>query len=208
MDRRIPGGSITGSVSLDRVGSIISFGGDIASVTVGDSIIAGLDASSGTLTNCEAIRACYALGPVTVKGSLIGNDIAGQSSFVLITGSGHLHLPTDATTDLAIGNVKVGGRVEFAKILGGFRPSDTDTSGFNGNAQIGAISVGGDWIASSVTAGINDGGAAGFGTTGNTMINNFLTAIIPRIASMIKGTISGSAGSGVTLASPPGKSAR
>jgi hypothetical protein len=86
----------------------------------------------------------------------------------------------------------------LALILAGYDKSNTPVA-VNGNASIGAVSVGGDWIASSLVAGVQDDADAAldeiFGDTndqagpGHTLVN--------RIASvLIKGLVIGSAAAG------------
>jgi hypothetical protein len=54
---------------------------------------------------------------------------------------------------IAIKSLSVAGRVEFADILGGY---DTNGNGdpSNPDAQIGTVTIGGDWIASNLVAGV------------------------------------------------------
>ena len=145
------GGSITGSASLDRSG-VIKSSGRISSVTIGGSIISGIDASSGALTFNATIRAGNDIGSLTVKGSLIGHGDTGTgASPVVISARGQaIPLPAGATTDLAMGKISIGGRVEFANILAGY---NTSLGAANGDAQIGSVKVGGDWAASNLVAG-------------------------------------------------------
>ena len=174
--RDLVGGSVTGADTANGTGYIQ--GQRILSVTVGGSIIAGTDTSVGTLTQSGSIRAEEDLGFISVKGGLIGN----VTTDVVISARGKA-VPT-ATTDLAIASITVGGRVENAKILAGF---DIDLNEINGDAQIGTIKVGGDWIASSVSAGVGDGGD-GFGNANDTLIPGS-GAIVARIAAIQIGGI-------------------
>jgi len=138
----IRGGSAFGFASLDRSGYVE--GKNIAGVTVGGSVIGGVwDGLPGTFTKNGSIRANERLGPVVVKGSLIGTSNAPA----IIAARGL----TTAAGALAIQSLTVGGRVEFARILGGY---NVELAGQNGNAQIGAVRVGGDWVASSIAAGV------------------------------------------------------
>jgi hypothetical protein len=92
---------------------------------------------------------------------------------------------------MAIGRITIGGHAEFASILAGY---DRFLAAKNGNAQIGAVKVGGDWIASSLVAGVQDTGAAGFGV-GDTIIGG--GASIAKIASIvIGGQVVGTPGGG------------
>ncbi|MGB8170205.1 MAG: hypothetical protein WCF18_22065, partial [Chthoniobacteraceae bacterium] len=178
------GGSITGADFANQTGFI--FGQRIVSVTIGGSIIAGTDDSTGTLTGSASIRAGDDLGPVTVKGSLVGNALVP----VIISGRGQA---AQTATDLAIASVTVGGRVEQARILAGY---DVNLNAANGDAQIGTIKVGGDWIASSAVAGVKDTGLNDFGD-GDDLLIAAGTAITARIAAIqIGGLVIGTAGAG------------
>jgi hypothetical protein len=95
------------------------------------------------------VRVLYDIGPIVIKGSLIGN----ATNPVFITARGR-ETPT-ATTDVAIQSLSVAGRVEFANVLAGYSAIVTIT-GENPDAQIGPVKVGGDWIASSLVAGVQD----------------------------------------------------
>lgn len=127
------------------------------------------------------------LGPVVVKGDVIGT--AGHA--YTIRGGG----PLTGTASVAIASVKVGGDFERALILAGYGANNVPT---NGHAQIGAISVGGDWIASSVTAGLlTHTGATNvlgvFGNDDDVFIDAGPAGVIASIASItIKGRAIGS----------------
>jgi len=127
----------------------------IGKLTIGGSVIAGVDDTSGIFRNNGAIRAENDLGDVTIKGSLVGNF----TNPAIISARGQA-VPSD-DGDLAIGKLTVKGRVENALILAGFNP---DGDGVNADAQIGPVSVGGNWVASSIAAGSNPGIGGFFGT--------------------------------------------
>ena len=129
------------------------------------------------------------LGAVVVKGSLHGN----ATSPIILSARGE-DAPT-ATRDLAIQSLSIGGSVERAFILGGYSLSvvaSTTTAAFvNNDAQIGRVTVGGDWRASSLVAGILDAGNNGFGNATDTPDG---AGAISRIASIvIGGVVAGSA---------------
>ncbi len=187
----IKGASIA-SGSLESSGLIESFGGRIASVTLGGSIFAGVDNSSGgSLTGNASIHAAHDLGSLTVKGGLIGSvGSGGDITNVIISAKGQA-FPT-ATADVAIGKITIGGRVERAQILAGYNTSLTAT---DGNAQIGTVSVGGDWAASDLVAGVQDGGSTGFGDAGDFIIGG--GASIAKIAAItIEGVVIGTPAAG------------
>jgi hypothetical protein len=97
------------------------------------------------------------IGPVSIGGSLIGGagmksgriNSAGPIGTVVING------------DLVDGNGNQSGEVES---LGNI-------------SMIGAVTVGGDWIASSVSAGVNAGADGKFGTADDTKTQATTTAI-------------------------------
>jgi hypothetical protein len=178
----IRGGSAFGLSSLDRSGYVQ--GKNINSVAIGGSVMSGLwDGPPGTLTKSGSVRADERLGPVSVKGGLVGN---GGSS-VIIAARG---LSAGAGV-LAIRSLTVGGRVEFAQVLGGY---NSDLVGQNGNAQIGAVAVGQDWVASTIAAGVLPVNGV-FGDADDAPLSPVDDGIVSRIASVaIKGAALGTVG--------------
>jgi hypothetical protein len=150
-------------------------------VKIGGSIISGIDTSTGgDLFTNGSIRADDDIGSLTVKGSLIGHRNTGTGATpVIISARGQA---LSATSDVAIGRISIGGHVEFASILAGY---NTFLAPSNGNAQIGQVKVGGDWVASSIVAGVTDTGTGGFGGAGDTIIGG--SASIAKIASIVIG---------------------
>jgi hypothetical protein len=126
----------------------------IASVTIGGSMVAGTDETSGAFYDNGAIRAEDDLGPILIRGSLLGNP----TNPVIISARGSA--TPAGTSDLAIASLTVLGRVEYARIIAGV---DSIGSPANADAQIGAVTVGGDWIKSSIAAGANAGGNGYYG---------------------------------------------
>src|SRR5262249_45451183 len=110
--------------------------------------------------------------PVVINGSILGNE----STVATILARGQA-APT-ATLDVAMASLSVGGKVQFASILGGV---DSAGAGFNGNAQICKVTVGGDWIASNLESGCTttDGN---FGDANDAAIPGGTIARIARIA--------------------------
>src|SRR4029434_7088706 len=119
------------------------------SIFVGGSVIAGIDNSSDDLLNSGTIRASLSIGTLTIRGSVLGN----ATHRALISAGGEMD------TGFAFGKISIGGRVEFAGLRGGYGAFGT---GFDGDgattadSRIGRVTVGGDWIASSLAAGIHD----------------------------------------------------
>lgn len=177
--RDIVGGSITGNGSLSGSGLVLCLG-HLDSVTVGGSIISGIDDSTGSLQQNAAIVAVAGLGSLAVTGSIIGNNTGSPVN--VIAGGQTVKGPT---TDVAIGKINVGGRVEYANIVGGYNQDLTTPT--DGDAQIGAVTVGGDWIASNLVAGAKDGGNGKFGDADDVTIGAGSATITAKIASIVIG---------------------
>lgn len=169
------------SIAHDQVNAEIISQGKIGKVTVGGSLlVTEAKATSG-------IHAKTSLGAVTVKGDIVG--LAGSP--YVIEGGGAL----TGKTSVAVKSVSVLGSVKNAAILGGH-------SNNNGHAQIGAITVNGNWTASSIVAGAKT--TAGnvtdpllFGNADDTALTGGTASVVSRIASIaIKGEVHGTAGSG------------
>jgi hypothetical protein len=190
------GGSISGTQgTLDTSGFIHA--SRIGDVSIGGSVVSGIDTSTGgALLNNASLRVTTDIGKITVKGSILGNETADGTTLVVISARGQAVLAPAATSDLAIGSLTVGGSMQFTNVLAGFDQDDSVFTGSNGNASVGPVKVGGNWIASNLTAGVQDGGLPGFATPGDTVINNpagaATDAIVARIASItIKGLVVG-----------------
>ncbi len=117
------------------IGSI-KVGGDLRTVSSGMSITSG-----------------GAIGSIAIGGSILGSTNLGVS----ITAFGQTVAPAKGI-DLAIGKFSVGRSVEFLRIQAGDFGTD------NADASIGSITVGGNWIASTVLAGTAGGGDGKVGT--------------------------------------------
>ena len=174
----------------------------IASLFVGGSIRAGVDATSGVPDKAGSVRAVDDIGPIVIKGSLLGSastdgDSAdGDFSPAIISARGEVGIGFTARNDVAIESIKIKGRVEQALILAGF---STLLASQNADAQIGPIVIG-DLIASSIVAGVESGGLI-FGTADFKMagpgVKDSLDAngALSKIASItIKGSVFGTAG--------------
>jgi hypothetical protein len=130
------GGDIAGGPNTDS-GRILA--GTIGSIKVAGSVLSGFTPRSGWISANQSI------GTIAIAGNLLGFPNVP----VAITAASNPDA-TD-TVNLVIKSIKIGGRVEFANILGGF---DSSGAAVNPHAQIGSITVGGAWVASSVSAGL------------------------------------------------------
>jgi hypothetical protein len=144
------GGSATGQSNVTNSGLVMARG--IGSLTLGGSLIAGTDNTSGMFLNNGAIRAGDGgLASVLIRGNVIGNS----TNPVVISAAGR-----PGKSDPSIGTLRVLGRVEFGQILAGY---ERDGNGANADARIGTIAVGGDFVASSIVAGVGAGPNRNFG---------------------------------------------
>lgn len=193
----IIGGNVTGSANLSGTGAIQV--DSVKVMSVGGSIVAGSDTSTGFLSGSGSITAYGSIGSLTVKGNIEGSS----THRVNITASENPVLAAKGVTEWVIGKLAVGGSVARADINAG--------DSFNPNASIGAVTVGGDWIASSLVAGVKNLGQDNMsgGNGANADNVNFgdthdvsstgspVDGIIARIASIsIKGTVAGTAAAG------------
>jgi hypothetical protein len=148
----------------DSSGSIRVPSGLLKSVTIGGDIAGGTNVDSGQI-NADTIGSIKVAGSIygsfatrsgwisashSIGTILIGGNLSGAPGVPVAITAAHNDQATD-TVDLVIKSIKIGGRVEFARILGGF---DSSGTAVNLHAQIGSINVGGAWVASSVSAGL------------------------------------------------------
>jgi hypothetical protein len=176
------GGDIRGGNSSD---SAYIEADRITSVVIGGSIVAGIDQDAqADLVHNASIRAGHDIGTVTVRGSILGNESANGVVRPVISALGQIS-PSNAI-DLAIRSLTVSGRVLFTDVLAGFAPDNTSGGGSNGDASIGTVRVNGDWIASSVSAGIQDAAGDGF-ANGDDYVIPGSTGLVARIASITIG---------------------
>jgi hypothetical protein len=148
------GGNAGGSMSLTESGFIRAR--RLANLTIGGSLIAGVGATTGQFELNGAVSVENDIGTVLIGGSLLGN----ATNPAIISARGQA-IPS-ATADMAIGSVRVLGNVEYGFIRAGF---DLNGYAMNADAQIGTVTVGGDWIASNLVAGANPGGDGWYGNS-------------------------------------------
>ncbi len=156
LGQSIVGGAGAHSGSLET-------GGKIASVTLGDSLFAGADPTSGSL-----------IAGTTIGSIKIGGDLTGR-----IFAAGNL-APASNAAALAIKDLAVTGGVRGADILAGYNRGGGPA---NADVQIGAVTVGRDWIGSDLVAGVQTGGDGFFGN-GDQLIPAG-NGILSRIAAIV-----------------------
>jgi hypothetical protein len=146
-DMRGGAGANSGSIDGEKL---------VTSVAVGGSLRSGAGLESGAIGSPQG-----SIGNISVGGGVVGT--AARPVVIFAKGQ----IAPVGLVDLAIGTVNIRGSVEFARILGGFA-SSTDKQ--NADAQIGTVTVGGDWIASSIAAGIDPGTGNNFGDVNDVKI--------------------------------------
>lgn len=218
--RDLRGGEGTGS------GGIMGYNG-LTSITVSGSVIGGGGSGSGTIQAANGLLGPVKIGGSVLGGAgtfsgeivgsasatsiTIGGDLAagsGAFSGISVTGTAGaikigrgiignatsratISVDSTAGTQLTLKSLTVGGRVELADISAG--------GSSNGDAQIGAVKVGGDWIASNLTTGIDDGADNVFGTADDVAVAGGMGTQFSKIASItIGGKVSGTPGTGTT----------
>lgn len=164
-------GNVTGA-------SITTTSGGVGNVTV-----------RGNMTNSSLVSAGV-MRVVKIFGDLVSDD---PNAPTIITALATLN-PKSASRALGISALTVGGDVENAQILVGFNDMRL---GLNPDASVGRVTVNGNWIASSLSAGIFDDGADGFGQNDINIAESVVDRILARIASIvINGTATGSVANG------------
>jgi hypothetical protein len=186
------GGSLSAQASTgggDDSGQV-NVVGRVGTMTVG-GVSGGVGARSGSIFVGQDI------GALTIKGDVVGL----ATNPVFITAQGQATPDPAKNKDSAIGSLIINGRVENANIEGGYGLVGGVSTLVNADAQIGTVSVGGDWIASNLVAGVNPGPdhvfgtaddfapAAGGGVTNNTSINSMIGNVT--IKGQAMGTVGG-----------------
>jgi hypothetical protein len=152
----IIGGSVSGTDSIDRSGFVDA--NRILNLTVKGNIIAGNNTGSGTIAHSGFVGVNNDFGKVVIKGSTIGND----SNSVVMSAA------FSANKEIVFKSILIGGSAHRTDILAGY---NTLGRPVNADAQIGAVTVKGDWLASNLVAGIFAGTDGVFGTPDDKAIN-------------------------------------
>lgn len=150
------GGDLTEGMVFGNESDLVQSGGiysegRIARIAVGGSILGGSDRSTtGGIHLSASIIALHDIGSIEVGGNILGTPEA----YVSITARGQ-EVP-GTKQDMAIGKINVRGDVAYMQFLAGFTYAlDGIQSAVNGDASVGSVKVGGSWIASYLSAGID-----------------------------------------------------
>lgn len=205
------GGDLLGEVGMDmaavqefmatgqvpRVGGGLPFGavvaGSMKSFSVGGSLQGGAVTSSGDVGNVKVSgdmsNSSLVSGGVVRVVKLFGKLVSDPDAPTIITALAKLS-PDKSSRAAGINALTVKGDVENARILVGYNVMG---EGINPDASIGKVSVGGNWKASSLAAGVLDVGTDGFGLNDTVIPESPADTILARITSIvINGTATGS----------------
>lgn len=184
----IKGNLVGGSASMAAIknsGAVVVTG-MLKSLTIGGDITAG-EYFDNTNVNLGAIRAGF-IDTMVVKGGLQG---ASSDSPVVITAQGNT--AKTSGTNIALKALTIEGSVNNARILGGYDTIGTTKDGNGGanggGAQMGTITILGDFLDSSIATGV-DNNTNSFANWANGM--NTLLSTNPIVASIAKIVIQGS----------------
>jgi hypothetical protein len=186
----IRGGNITSEgVTLVKSGFIDVGGANVA--TIKGSLIAGIN---DTLTSSAQVNGSVIVRgdtrSLTVGGSLVGNvGAGGKVNFVTLNAGA-------SSTYGEFTKIAVNGSATHARITNGLISSDNFTSGDPGSKN-GSITIGGDFMSSSISIGIGTGADGFLGTADDLLPAPDQGVSLARIASIIiKGNAGAAPGSG------------
>jgi hypothetical protein len=166
-------GNVVGGVG-DHSGSIEA-AGRIGALTIGGTLHGGADAESGSVI-------------AKTIGTLRIHEIDGGRIFIAGNTVGATATAANVASALALGSLTVTGSVHDANILIGFSRSGAPV---NADVRTGAIYVGGDWVASNLSAGVQAGSDGFYGSDTGAVIGGG-GAVVSRIASVtVKGQVYG-----------------
>ena len=185
----------TGAAGL-RTGSIIAGFGNLAAAEgliklggIASLKMTGIQAAAGAESG--SILAGGTLKNVTISGAVTGSTISAGRVIESLTanslqGAGIYAIgqAVQTKTDVAIAKLTVLGGVSGSEVLAGY---DRFGNAINGDAQIGSVKVTGNWVGSSIIAGVLDVSDNGFGSVDDAVISGSNAAIFSKIASVIIG---------------------
>ena len=159
--------------------SVYSLGQFVGDGIHGEPLTSFITGKLGALTvKTDASR-------VTIAAQTIGAIKALNLDDVHIFAAGVVN-PAKVANSVAIKSITITGSVRNSQILAGYDASGT---AINANAQIGAVKVFGQWVASDLASGVRTGTDGIFGTDDDRLILS-LNAIVSKIVSI---TIAGAA---------------
>ena len=188
-------GARSGSI---RAGQGIVESGVVGAVTVKGTMTGSTTAQTGAIFSEGKITSVAVTGAVSGGSIRAGNNLGALTFGSDVTGaliSARGLAVQSAASDLAIAKITIAGNAVDLHVRAGI---DTASVLSNPDAQIGAVLVKGSWTRGDISAGVRDGGAAGFGTTGDAkIVGTDNVMIVSKIASItVTGGVVGTAASG------------
>lgn len=164
----IKGGLYGGNISTSNtnpVGSVL-VSGSLGSLTIDRDLVAGVYSTGGQNAPNGGIYVGGNLGSLAIHGNVQGDKFF--RAIITVTGA----TPTKPGNFNAIGKVTIGGSFEFG-ILDSGGPEGTNANGdlgmaLNPDSGIGSVTIGGDFLHSSILAGTNDLDTIGAGRATST----------------------------------------
>lgn len=195
-------GSIIGGAANNGVDTYINSGsvtvGSAGKITLQGSLIGGHQSGGSEVQNHGAIRVAKTIDSLVIKGNVERGAGAG-GVVALITAGGDYQ--AGDKSNLAFGSILIGGSVKQGMILSGYGLTGTGLNGSgavaNGStAQIGNVTVNGNWITSTLAAGATTGATIYFSSATTTLLPAVAGSDIQAtVASMVvKGSLQGTMG--------------
>ncbi len=202
---RLTAASVTGGSGAGSAAILIGQGqsalddnfadiGGAKMIAIIGALTAGVGSGSATIETGGSLTTLEVGGGVSGSAIRVGRDlgsahIAGPVSGVFFSALGKS--APRAGADLAIGKFTVDSDVSDSRFLAGY---DRFGGAANGNAQVDAFTVNGNWTASSLVAGVKDVNGDGFGNADDAVIVGGITSKIASI--IITGNLTGSVATG------------
>ncbi len=163
----------TAKIGRDLRGGGVDSGAIFVNLGGAKSITVGGNVTTGTGDRSGSISVNSVLGSLTIGGDVVGN----AAKPLILSARG-----TDGTMALAIGKLAIKGSVTFTQILAGQLAGSVN----NADANLGPITIGGDFIASSISAGVGPGADNEYGTLDDAIGTfNHTAGSVSRITSVI-----------------------
>ncbi len=152
----IAGSVIGGDLASDATGDLANSGSieaqRVGRLAIGGSLRVGQDYNATfELVDNAAIRIQNDVGSLKIGGAIEGTE----ETTVVISAHGQVAQALNPTLNVAFGSIAIGGGVRHAAILAGYNTNpDISLGADNPDAQIGTVTVGGDWVASDLISGV------------------------------------------------------
>ncbi len=189
-------GSISVGSGIAAMNNNFTTIGGAASITIKGALTGSTGPGSGTIDVGARLGALVINGAANNTAVTVGRDlgkltIGAAVDHLLVSAQGQAH-PT-AKTDLTIGSITIHGAVSNSTLRAGY---DRFGNPVNGGAQIGKVSITGDWTASNLVAGVQDVDQDGFGDLDDVSIPTMGGPISKIAGIIITGNVTGTGPSG------------